>query len=268
MTGPVRRLTYAAYGEPLSVVRLETAAREALSAGMLRLRFLAAPINPSDVNQIQGVYPVKPPLPAVGGNEGVAEVSEVSDDLKGKFNVGDRVIPASSGFGTWRTEALAHGDAVLPVAKDIPIEAAATISVNPCTALRMLHDFVQLQPGDAVVQNAANSAVGMAVIGLARGMGIKTINVVRMRPDNPTVADDLRALGADMVINEAELSALVRDRSRLTQAGIERVPLALNAVGGPLATDIARLLECARTLYILRPRPSHTRALVAAATAA
>lgn len=33
-----------------------------------------APINPSDINTIQGKYPLKPPLPAVPGHEGVAEV--------------------------------------------------------------------------------------------------------------------------------------------------------------------------------------------------
>lgn len=35
---------------------------------------LAAPINPSDMNTIQGTYAVKPTLPCVLGNEGVGEV--------------------------------------------------------------------------------------------------------------------------------------------------------------------------------------------------
>ena len=42
--------------------------------------------------------------------------------------------------------------------------AAATLAVNPCTAYRMLRDFVDMKPGDSVIQNAANSAVGRAVI--------------------------------------------------------------------------------------------------------
>ncbi len=41
------------------------------------IRWLASPINPADINQIQGVYPIKPPLPAVGGNEGYGRVEEV-----------------------------------------------------------------------------------------------------------------------------------------------------------------------------------------------
>ena len=42
---------------------------------------MQAPINPSDINQIQGKYPIKPPLPAVAGNEGVARVIEVGPEV-------------------------------------------------------------------------------------------------------------------------------------------------------------------------------------------
>lgn len=47
--------------------------------------------------------------------------------------------------------------------------AAATLSVNPTTAYRMLRDFVPLEKGDTIIQNAANSAVGRAVIQVNRG---------------------------------------------------------------------------------------------------
>lgn len=46
--------------------------------GKVRVRYLASPVNPADINQVQGVYPIKPSLPAVGGNEMVGEVEEVS----------------------------------------------------------------------------------------------------------------------------------------------------------------------------------------------
>ena len=59
---------------------------------------LAAPINPSDINQIQGVYPVKPPLPAVAGNEGVGRVEALGAGVT-ELAVGDWVTPAASGGG-------------------------------------------------------------------------------------------------------------------------------------------------------------------------
>lgn len=52
--------------------------------------------------------------------------------------------PAS---GTWRTEAVFSEEALIGVPKDIPLQSAATLGVNPCTAYRMLVDFEQLQPG-------------------------------------------------------------------------------------------------------------------------
>ena len=65
------------------------------------MRMLAAPINPSDLNQIQGVYPLRPPIPgAVAGNEGVAEVVAVGPDLRARgWEPGQWVFPATACFG-------------------------------------------------------------------------------------------------------------------------------------------------------------------------
>lgn len=38
-------------------------------------------------------------------------------------------------------------EALIGIPKDIPLQSAATLGVNPCTAYRMLVDFEQLQPG-------------------------------------------------------------------------------------------------------------------------
>lgn len=38
-------------------------------------------------------------------------------------------------------------EALIGVPRDIPLQSAATLSVNPCTAYRMLTDFEQLRPG-------------------------------------------------------------------------------------------------------------------------
>lgn len=43
---------------------------------------LQSPINPSDVNTVQGKYPLQPPLPgAIPGHEGVAEVQAVGPEV-------------------------------------------------------------------------------------------------------------------------------------------------------------------------------------------
>lgn len=80
------------------------------------------------------------------------------------LKVGDLVIPAQSGLGTWRTHGIHKGVDLFPIDKDLHRDTAAMFQVNPPTAYRLLHDFVELSPGDIIVQNGANSAVGRYVI--------------------------------------------------------------------------------------------------------
>lgn len=48
-------------------------------------------------------------------------------------------------IGTWRTHIAKEESAWCKVGQNIPVEYAATVSVNPCTAL--LEDFADLQAG-------------------------------------------------------------------------------------------------------------------------
>jgi hypothetical protein len=79
--------------------RLETEKLPQVGDNDVLVGFLAAPINPADLNMVEGVYPIGPKAPAVGGNEGVAEVLAVGSKVKG-IAVDDWVIPAKPGFGT------------------------------------------------------------------------------------------------------------------------------------------------------------------------
>ena len=56
--------------------------------------------------------------------------------------------------------------------------------------------YVNLAPGDWLLQTAANSGVGHCLIQLAKAEGLKTINVVRRR----SAVDDILALGGTAVI--------------------------------------------------------------------
>ncbi|RXM97874.1 Trans-2-enoyl-CoA reductase, mitochondrial, partial [Acipenser ruthenus] len=149
-------------------------------------------------------YAILPELPAVGGNEGVGQVLKVGSQVT-SLRAGDWVIPQDAGLGTWRTEAVLNERTLAAVPSDVPLLCAASLSVNPCTAFRMLSDFENLQPGDCVIQNAANSGVGQAVIQIAATRGIHTINIVRDRPDLHKLTERLKSLGADHVITEDTL---------------------------------------------------------------
>eukprot|EP00455_Lapot_gusevi_P040563 TRINITY_DN459_c0_g1_i3.p1 TRINITY_DN459_c0_g1~~TRINITY_DN459_c0_g1_i3.p1 ORF type:complete len:320 (+),score=134.24 TRINITY_DN459_c0_g1_i3:33-962(+) len=205
--------------------------------GQVLVKFLAAPINPADLNMVEGTYGIRPQLPAVGGNEGAAVVVATGPDVK-NLAVNDIVIPATPGFGTWRTHALAEENSFDKIPQ-LPAEYAATLAVNPATAFRLLHDFVSLKPGDVVVQNAANSVVGQCVIQLAKAQGVKTINIIRDRPNYADAVNQLKALGADVVVTEefarsAEMNQVLSD--------LQKPALALNAAGGAASTDLVRLV--------------------------
>lgn len=146
------------------------------AAGQVRVRVLAAPINPSDVLTLTGAYGMLPPLPAVGGNEGVGRVEALGAGVS-NFKVGQTVL-LPVGCGTWVTALNAPADKLIPLPDADPLQLAM-LTVNPPTASLLLSEFVDLKPGDWVIQNAANSGVGSYLIQLARLRGFKTINVVR-----------------------------------------------------------------------------------------
>lgn len=230
---------------PYLVALEEVPVEGAVGAGQVRVRMLMAPINPADLNQVEGSYAFIPPLPFVGGNEGVGEVVEAGPGSA--LAKGDWVIPGVAGLGTWRSELVCAASALRPVSNRLPVEAAATMLVNPCTAYRMLEDFVALQPGSVVIQNGANSAVGRAVIQLCARRGIKTVNVVRDRPNFEALEAELRGLGASMVV-KAERLPLPETLSHVETVLGSKPVLALNCVGGQAATDLARALAHGGTL--------------------
>jgi trans-2-enoyl-CoA reductase len=225
-------LTFASFGKPLVVVQLEERPVADPGAGEVKLRLLAAPVHPSDFGMILGKYGKLPELPAIGGREGVAEVIETGDQVE-SVQVGDRVV-VPSGTGSWQTFATVQANDLMVVPKEIPVEMAAMVMVNPPTAWRILRD-AHLVEGDWVVQNAANSAVGLHVIEMARHLGLKTLNVVRREE----LVEPLLKHGGDVVVLEE--SGYEKKVDELT--GGAQVKLALNSVGGESALRLVNALS-------------------------
>ncbi|MFB1036965.1 MAG: alcohol dehydrogenase, partial [Sinobacterium sp.] len=61
-------------GNPAEVLKVMDAPQQALVAGEVRVKVLAAPIHPSNLLQISGLYGVKPELPAQPGSEGIGQI--------------------------------------------------------------------------------------------------------------------------------------------------------------------------------------------------
>jgi len=232
-----KRLGYTQYGDPAEVVNLEEETIKCnLQPKQVLAKFLVCPVNPADINVLQGTYPIRPALPATGGGEGVAEI--VAAGAGSELQPGDWVLPAVPMSGTWRSHLLGQEEHWIKIRNDIPAISAATMMINPCTALRMLLDFVSLSPGDWVIQNGANSGVGQAVIQIAKTMGVKTVNVVRDRKDIEQMKQKLTSMGGTIILTEEELRA-----SQMWKSGeVERPLLGFNCVGGPSSTELCKAL--------------------------
>lgn len=211
------------FGKPGEVLSLVDVELPAVSAGEVRVRMLAAPVNPADLNFIQGNYGVRPELPAVSGIEGCGEIVESCAE---GLDAGDRVIFVKR-VGTWQSEVVCDGSKVLKIPREIDPVQGAMLKVNPLTAWCILQHFADLSEGDWVIQNAANSGVGQCVIQIARELGLKTINVVRREG----LEEELKDLGGDEVLlDDGDLVGKVREI-----CGDAMPKLASNAVGGDSA---------------------------------
>lgn len=218
------------FGRPAEVLGYEPSADWEPDAGAVVVKMCAAPVNPADLNWIEGTYGVRPELPATPGIEGsgVVVASPVPD-----FQPGDRVI-ALGRVGTWASHVAVVPERLVKLPEQIDMRQAAMLKVNPATAWRLLCGFRELRAGDWVVQNAGNSGVGRCLIQLAREFGVRTISMVR----NLELAEELQGLGADHVL----LDDGDGQDAALAVMGGRHASLACNAVGGDSALRQMNLL--------------------------
>ncbi len=225
-------------GPPADVLQLTTRALPPLKGHEVLVRMRYAPINPADLNFIEGGYGRLPALPATAGMEGCGEVEECGPDVE-SLKKGDLVIPIEGG-GCWAQHLIApeHGLATLPPQLDAV--QAAMLRINPLTAWRLLKGFGDLTEGDVIAQNASNSGVGRALIQIAKKLGIRTINFVR----RAELIDELKELGADAVFLDNE------EGHAAAKALLKSMPLLLatNAVSGDSAIRLMDLLSPGGTL--------------------
>ena len=199
----------------------------------------ATPIHTGDLKNIAGEKlmlrhvrdgtNLRVSLPQVPGIEGVGRVAAVGSAVA-RHVIGARVfLPRQC--GSWRQQVVADEAAMLPAPEGDPLQLC--LMVNAFTADLALRDLAPLQRGDWFLQNAANSNVGRALIRLARGRGIRTVNVVR----RPELIDELLELGADVVLLDGPgLAARAQ-----AAVGYAPLPIALDGLAGDAA---GRLAEC------------------------
>lgn len=224
--------THHHFGDPAEVLAAEDRPLPEPGPGQVRLRMILSPIHNHDLWTVRGSYGYKPELPAIGGSEGVGTVDALGEGVSG-VAIGQRVAAAGV-HGAWAEYFLAPAQSLVPLPEAIGDEEAAQLVAMPFSALTLI-EFLGVGPGDWIIQNAANGAVGKAVAMLAKARGIHAINLVR----RDAAVDELGALGIDNAVSTE--AAGWQDRVR-AMPGEASIRAGVDSVGGKAAGQILSLL--------------------------
>ena len=169
---------------------------------------MAAPINPSDLYCMKGMYDdfdlFKTTYPGAPGWEGAGLVIKSGGGMMGWMNTGKRVafIRALDGNqlkhgGTFQQYCVATAANVIPLPNEISYELGSMAFANPMTALG-LRERVQTLKAKCAIQTGAASQVGQMLIKLCKDSKIPLINIVR-RDEQVTFLKD--KYGCEFVLN-------------------------------------------------------------------
>lgn len=229
----MQSIIHHSFGEPAEVLQLAEMPQPEPKAGEVRIKTILSPMHNHDVWTVRGSYGYKPTLPAIGGSEAVGMVDAVGEGVD-QSKLGQRVAVAGV-HGSWAEYFIAPAQAIIPLNDAIDNETAAQLIGMPISAL-MLLDFVNVQPGQWLIQNTANGAVGKTVAMIAQARGLQVINLVR-RSD---AIAEMQALGIQHVVAtdqddwKAQVKALHADQPLI--AGVD-------SIGGSASGEMLNLLS-------------------------
>lgn len=204
--------------------------------GQVLVKVFASPINPSDLMFVQGLYGFKKPLPAIPGFEGSGTVVEAGPGMMARFLKGKRVTCAvtdpKTSSGMWAEYVVTSAKLCVPLQKNVELEQAAAMLVNPFTAWALM-DIARRGGHRAVVQTAAASALGRMIVRLGQRFSLPVINVVR-RAEQVQL---LRGMGAEHIVNSSDpdFEQNLRELCHKLGAGI-----GFDAVAGEMSAIVLR----------------------------
>ena len=194
------------------------------------IEIICFPINPADLLLVEGKYANLPKLPSLIGAECVAKIKKIGNNIK-NFKIGDLVLPLVR--DNWVEEKIVNENEIIKLPSNIDIAQASMLKVNPATAYLILNNYIKINEGDYIIQNAANSGVGNYIIQLAKLYKILTINLVRRKE----VAASLKEYGADHIFN---LNLDNKEKSFIHKV---KPKLFIDAVAGKHVNNLASLLS-------------------------
>ena len=169
--------------------------------GRVLVEVQASAVAHLDATVSGGDFGMRPQLPYIGGVEGAGIVLEADADGPAP---GTQVVLRGGGLGvlrdgTWTERVSVSAKAVMPLARPLPPEIAASFFVPATTAYVALHDVARLTEGEEVIVVGAAGAVGSMVVQQALAAGARVTGVVREPTGVPEGATVISAEDADAV---------------------------------------------------------------------
>lgn len=253
----MKHVVFDRFGPPARVVKcVDTEDPGAPGEWEVAVDISAAAVNPSDISMLRGQYGTLPSrLPATIGLEASGRVASVGSSVT-NLSVGDRVIVVAN--DNWQQRRNVQFSLVHKVPDELDDLQAAMVKTNSACAYMMLKRAEDIEPDDFIVQSAPLSAVGRMVIGMAKAMGYRTVNIVR----RPEAVNEVLDLGGDIALVDGE-DIGERVRKATNDAPIL---LGLDAVAGQTTGRLADCLDTGASLISygmlsgepVQLRPDHT----------
>jgi len=162
------------------------------------VKICAAALNRADLLQRQGKYPSPAGCPEWMGLEISGVITEIGKDVT-TWKVGDKVCALLGGGGYAQYVAVKH-DMLMPIPKGLSLVEAAALPEAYATSYLNLFIEGHLEAGQTAFIPAGASGLASVAIPMAKAFGARVITSVL----SAEIAEKIRPLGADIIINSAE----------------------------------------------------------------
>lgn len=234
----MRSVIFEQFGKPSAVLKLAERPLPEPGAGQVRVRMTMSAIHNHDLMIIEGKYGYKPPLPAVPGTEAVGVVDALGEGVT-TLRLEQRVC--GGGSAMWADYFVAGAGGLIALPDAVPDTTACQLVAMPLSAWRLFEELA-VKPGDWIIQNAANGAVGKMLAERATERGVRTLNLVR----RDAAIGELQALGIGDAVSTEHPGWEQRILDITKGAPIVR---GLDSVGGLATDELLSVMGDQATLY-------------------
>ena len=223
-----------------SILKIHNLPIPVLKSNQVLVKMNAAPINPSDIGYVQGIYgnTKATHFPCVPGFEGVGIVDKVYDSCN-YYLIGKRVsvyndVSSKDYVGTFAEFTRVEAHRLIELSNIPHDEQAACANINPMTALGFLH-ICSKEGHKSVIQTAAASQVGKIFLRLCLRNNINVINIIRKEEE----ANEIRQFGTKLILNYMESDFIPKLQKEISEY---QPSIVFNAVGNDLTSKLLKEL--------------------------